>query len=77
MGKMTPEKLTCRDRVFKRLLHAKCSPSPWVPSTELCRPKIGGIDFRRRIHELRKAGFLIFARRVPGWTWNEYRLSVN
>jgi hypothetical protein len=75
MGGVISERLTRREKVLLRLAQAAHSVNKWVSSPELCRPSIGGIDFRRRIHELRTKGRkTIIARRVPGRTWNEYRL---
>ncbi len=50
-----------------------------VPSTVLCQPDVGGIDFRRRIHEIRtdSAGYVVKTEDVPGKSHKAYRLVLN
>lgn len=49
-----------------------------VPSTVLCRPDVGGIDFRRRIHEIRtdQAGYVVITEDIPGKSHKAYRLAM-
>ena len=46
-----------------------------VMATRLCSPLIGGIDFRKRISELRKLGYTITPHAIPGRPYKRYRLE--
>jgi hypothetical protein len=57
----------------KRVLDAILSRGGRAQSVDLAPL---ALDYRRRIHELRKIGFRIETHPVPGATWAEYRLET-
>lgn len=58
------------DRVLRYLRDARRP----VPSTELSDNVC--LDYRKRISELKRAGYAITSNRVPGKPWNQYQLVL-
>ena len=64
--------MPARDRV---LLALKRSPVSGVSATTLCQPKVGGIDWRKRVSELRAMGYRIGTYPIKGRAYCRYRLE--
>jgi hypothetical protein len=46
-----------------------------VSATRLCNPSIGGIDFRKRVSELRGLGYTVNTYLIPGRPYRLYKLE--
>src|SRR4030067_2871633 len=59
---------TAAGRAFRHLL------SFHMTAVDLARPEVAGLDYRRRIFELRKLGVPVLSDPVEGKPYNRYRL---
>ena len=59
---------TTAGRAFRHLL------SFHMTAVDLARPEAAGLDYRRRIFELRKLGIPVLSEPVEGKPYNRYRL---
>ena len=57
------------------LLYLRSNRDRAVPSTELVN-ECFSLDYRKRISELRREGYLITSSRVPNKPYNAYRLVM-
>lgn len=64
--------MPARDRV---LLALKRAPVSGVSATTLASPRIGGLDWRRRLSELRQMGYEINGYPIKGKSYRRYRLE--
>jgi hypothetical protein len=55
-------------RAFQHLLRWK------APATRLADPDVAGLDYRRRIHELRQLGVPVVNKPISGKPYDEYSL---
>ena len=63
-------KPSCR-RVLSALITADVNG---LTAVQLAHPTIAGLDYRKRVSELRKVGYLIDSRSIPGKPYNRYVL---
>lgn len=62
--------------VTQRVLMALIDASKFgLKATELCHPSIGGIDFRKRVSELRPLGYTVNTYPIPGKPYKLYKLE--
>lgn len=45
-----------------------------LTAVQLASPRIGGLDYRKRVSELRKVNWIVTADTIPGKPYRRYRL---
>jgi hypothetical protein len=58
-----------------RVLYALNSFPEGVPAVYLADPIIGGLDYRKRVSELRDLGYTVNTYPIPGKRYHRYRLE--
>lgn len=64
--------MPARDRV---LLALRRAPVFGVSAVNLASPRIGGLDWRKRLSELRQMGYPIVSSPIRGKSYRRYRLE--
>ena len=68
---MTPKIKPSARRVLSALAAANCNG---LTAIQLAHPSIGGLDYRKRVSELRQAGYVVAADTIVGKPYRRYCL---